>query len=62
MGKALLVLKKKKDLKTEQNELAETMKLIDQHTTEGTPSVVQNSMPRFVGIAQESDDKLDGDN
>ena len=60
MGKALL--KKKKDLKTKQNELAETMKLIDQHTTEGTLSVAQNSMPHYVGIAQESDDNLDDDN
>ena len=33
LGKALL--KKKKDLNTRQNELSETMKLIDQHTTEG---------------------------
>ena len=60
LGKALL--KKKKDLKMKQNELAETTKLIDRHTTEGTLSVMQNSMPPFVGIAQESDDKLDGDN
>ena len=60
LGKPLL--KNKKDFKTRQNELAETMKLIDQHTTEGTPSVMQNSMPHFVGIAQESDDGLDGDN
>ena len=60
LGKALL--KKKEELKAKQNELAETMKLIDRHTTEGTPSVAQNSMPRFVGIAQESDDDLDDDN
>ena len=45
-----------------QNGLAETMKLIERHHTEGTPSVMQNSMPHFVGIAQESDNKLDGDN
>ena len=42
LGKPLL--KKKKDLKMKQNEHAETTKLIDRHTTEGTPSVVQNSM------------------
>ena len=60
LGKALL--KKKKDLKTRQNELAATTKLIEQHNTEGTPSVMQNSMPHFVGIAQESDDELDGAN
>ena len=42
LGKALQ--KKKKDLKMKQNELAETMKLIDRHTTEGTLSVAQNSM------------------
>ena len=60
LGKALL--KKKNDFKMKQNELAETTKLIDQDTTEGTPSVAQNSMPCFVGIAQESDDNLDGDN
>ena len=29
---------------------------------DGTPSVKQDSMPHFVGIAQESDDELDGDN
>ena len=45
-----------------QHELAETMKLIERHTTEGTTSVTENSMPCFVGIAQESDDELDGDN
>ena len=28
----------------------------------GTPSMTQDSMPRFVGIAQESDNELDGDN
>ena len=44
-----------------QNELAETMKLIDRHTTEGTPLSTKNSMPHFVGIAQESDDNLDDD-
>ena len=60
--KLLGLLKKTKDLKTRQNELAETTKLIEQHHTEGTPSVMQNSMPCFVGIAQESDDELDGDN
>ena len=60
LGKALL--KKKKDLETKRNELAETTKLIDRHTTEGTPSVAQNSMPHFVGFAQESDNDLDGDN
>ena len=60
LGKALL--KKTKDLKTRQNELAETTKLIERHHTEGTLSVTQNSMPCFVGIAQESDDELDGDN
>ena len=61
LGKVLL--KKKKDFRMRQNELAETTKLIEQHNTEGTRSVKQNFMPRFVGIAQESDDdKLDGDN
>ena len=60
LGKALL--KKTKDLKTRKNVLAETMKLIEQHHTDGTPSVMQNSMPCFVGIAQESDDEMDGDN
>ena len=60
LGKALL--KKTKDLKTRKNELAETTKLIEQHHTDGTPSVMQNSMPCFVGITQESDDELDSDN
>ena len=60
LGKALL--KKTKDLKMRKNELAETTKLIERHHTDGTPSVMQNSMPRFVGIAQESDDELDGCN
>ena len=60
LGKA--TLKKPKDLKMRQKELAETTKLIERHHTEGTPSVMQNSMPHFVGIAQESDYKLDGNN
>ena len=60
LGKALL--KKNKDLKTRQNELAKTMKFIEQHNAEGTPSVTQNSMPHFVGIAQESDNESDGVN
>ena len=45
-----------------QNELAQTKRLIEQHHQEGTPSVMQDSMPRFVGIAQETDDELDNDN
>ena len=60
LGKALL--KKKKDLKMRQNELAQTKRLIEQHHQEGTPSVTQDSMPHFVGIAQETDDELDDDN
>ena len=44
------------------NELAETTKLIEHHHIDGTPSVMQDSMPFFVGIAQENDDELDGDN
>ena len=60
LGKALL--KKKKDLKMRQNELAQTKRLIDQHHQKGTPSVTQDSMPRFVGIAQKTDDELDDDN
>ena len=60
LGKALQ--KKTKDLKMRKIELAETTKLIEQHHTDGTPSVMQNSMPCFVGIAQESDNKLDSDN
>ena len=60
LGKALL--KKEKDLKMRQNELAQTKKLIEQHHQEGTPSVTQDSMPRFVGIAQETDNELDNDN
>ena len=60
LGKALL--KKKKDLKMRQNELAQTKRLIERHHQEGTPSVTQDSMPRFVGIAQETDDELDDDN
>ena len=38
------------------------MKLIEQHHTDGTPSVTRNSMPCFVGIAQERNEELDGDN
>ena len=60
LGKALL--KKKKDLKMRQNELAQTKRLIERHHQEGTPSVMQDSMPRFVGIAQETDNELDDDN
>ena len=60
LGKALL--KKKKDLKMRQNELAQTKKLIEQHHQEDTPSVTQDSMPCFVGIAQETNDELDDDN
>ena len=60
LGKALQ--KKTKDLKMRKNELAETMKLIEHHHIDGTASVMQDSMPHFVGIAQESDDELDGDN
>ena len=60
LGKALL--KKKKDLKMRQNELAQTKRLIEQHHQEGTPSVMQDSMPRFVGIAQETNNELDDDN
>ena len=60
LGKALL--KKKKDLKMRQNELALTKRLIERHHQEGTPSVTKDFMPRFVGIAQETDDELDDDN
>ena len=60
LGKALQ--KKTKDLKTRKNELAETTKLIEHHHMDGTPSMMHHSMPHFVGIAQESDDELDGDN
>ena len=60
LGKALL--KKKKDLKMQQNELAQTKNLIERHHQGGTPSVTQDSMPHFVGIAQETDNKLDNDN
>ena len=60
LGKALQ--KKTKDLKMRKNELAETTKLIEHHHIDGTPSVMQDSMPCFVGIAQECDDDLDGDN
>ena len=56
------VLEKKKYLKTEQNELAENTKLIDQHNMEGTLSLKKNSMPHFVDLVQESDDDLDDDN
>ena len=45
-----------------QNELAQTKKLIERHHQEGTPSVTQDSMPRFVGIAQETNNELDDDN
>ena len=45
-----------------QNELAQTKKLIEQHHQEGTPSVTQNSMPHFVGIAQETSYELDDNN
>ena len=60
LGKALQ--KKTKDLEMRKNELAETMKLIECHHIDGTPSVTQDSMPHFVGIAQENDNELDGDN
>ena len=60
LGKALQ--KKKKDLKMRQSELAQTKRLIERHHQEGTPSVTQDSMPRFVGIAQETDEELDNDN
>ena len=60
LGKVLL--KKKTDLKMRQNELAQTKRLIDRHHQEGTPSVMQDSMPRFVGIAQETNNELDDDN
>ena len=60
LSKALL--KKKKDLKMRQNELAQTKRLIERHLQEGTPLVTQDSMPRFVGIAQETYDELDDDN
>ena len=60
LGKALL--KKKKDLKMRQNELAQTKRLTERHHQEGTPSVTQDSMPRFVGIAQDTNNELDDDN
>ena len=45
-----------------QSELAQTKRLIEQHHREGTPSVTHDSMPCFVGIAQETDEELDDDN
>ena len=60
LGKALQ--KKKKDLKMRQSEPAQTKRLIERHHQEGTPPATQDSMPCFVGIAQETDDELDDDN
>ena len=45
-----------------QSELAQTKRLIERRHQEVTPSVMQDSMPRFVGIAQETDEELDDDN
>ena len=52
------VLKKKKDLGAKQKELAETIHSI-RCNKEGTPSAVNNSMPCFVNLAWNSDDKND---
>ena len=52
------VLKKKKDLSAKQKELAETIHSI-RCNKEGTPSAVNNSMPRFVNLAWNSDDEND---
>ena len=52
------VLKKKKDLCVKQKELAKTINLI-RCNTEGTPSAVNNSMPRFVNLAWNSDEEND---
>ena len=48
------VLKKKKDLGAKQKELAKTIQSI-QCNKEGTPSAVNNSMPRFVKLAWNSE-------
>ena len=52
------VLKKKKDLGAKQKELAETIQSI-QCNKEGTPSAMNNSMPRFVNLAWNSKDDMD---
>ena len=52
------VLKKKKDLCAKQKELAETIQSI-QCNKEGTPSAMNNSMPRFVNLAWNSEDDMD---
>ena len=46
LGKALQ--KKTKDLKMRKNELAETTKLSECHHMDGTPSMMQDSMPHLV--------------
>ena len=52
------VMKKKKDLCAKQKELAKTIQSI-QCNKEGTPSAKNNSMPRFVNLAWDSDDDMD---
>ena len=52
------VLKKKKDLCVKQKELAKTIQSI-RCNKEGTPSAMNNSMPRFVNLAWNSEDDMD---
>ena len=52
------VLKKKNNLGVKQKELAETIHSI-RCNKEGTPSAVNNSMPRFVNLAWNSNDEND---
>ena len=52
------VLKNKKDLCAKQKELAETIQSI-QCNKEGKPSATNNSMPRFVDLAWNSEDDMD---
>ena len=52
------VLKKKKDLCAKQKELAEPIQSI-RCNKEGTPSAKNNSMPRFVNLAWNSEDNMD---
>ena len=52
------VLKKKKGLCAKQKELAETIQSI-RCNKEGTPSAMNNSMPRFVNLAWNSKGDMD---
>ena len=52
------VLKKKNDILAKQKELGETIHSI-RCNTEGTPSAVNSSMPRFVNLAWNSDEEND---